>query len=70
MRGEHSRQALQRALRLKNAEYFRLRYLLPALHAGLIAMTHPDKPNSRLQKYRLTAVGKEALTALRTPDSS
>jgi len=31
----------------------RKRYLLPALSAGLIAMTQPDKPRSPTQKYRL-----------------
>lgn len=32
------------------------------LDAGLIAMTRPDKPNSRLQQYRLTEQGKQLLT--------
>ena len=36
----------------------RLPYLKPALKQGLIEMTIPDKPNSPLQKYRLTALGK------------
>jgi len=31
------------------------------LGQGLLAYTIPDKPNSRLQKYRLTAAGKKAL---------
>jgi hypothetical protein len=34
---------------------FRLVYLRPALDAGLIEMTQPDKPRSSKQKYRLTA---------------
>ncbi|WP_336619060.1 Fic family protein [Pseudomonas sp. PS02302] len=38
---------------------FRERYLRPALDAGLIAMTRPDKPNSRLQCYYLTGFGKQ-----------
>jgi ATP-dependent DNA helicase RecG len=29
----------------------------------MIAMTIPDKPNSRLQKYRLTSKGKALLAA-------
>ena len=55
--GDHSRKELQEMLRLKNAEHFRKAYLLPAINAGLVEMTRPDKPKSRLQKYRLTASG-------------
>lgn len=43
---------------------FRKKYIYPLLDAGIIQMTIPDKPNSRNQKYRLTAKGlalKEAL---------
>ena len=37
------------------------RHIEPLLDAGLIEMTVPDKPNSRLQKYRLTDSGKAAI---------
>ena len=40
------------------------RYLKPALIAELIEMTLADKPNSRLQKYRLTAKGQRWLEQL------
>lgn len=54
-----SRNELQASLSLKDRESFRERYLKPALAAGLIEMTIPDKPNSRLQQYRLTARGQK-----------
>jgi ATP-dependent DNA helicase RecG len=57
-----SRTALQKILRLTGADNFRRLYLVPALEAGLIEMTLPDKPNSRLQKYRLTPKGRAALS--------
>jgi ATP-dependent DNA helicase RecG len=56
-----SRHELQRVLKLKGQANFRDRYLLPALRARLIEMTVPDKPNSRLQKYRLTEKGRRVL---------
>ena len=49
---------LQQRLHLKHRPTFRANYLHPALAAGFIEMTIPDKPNSRLQKYRLTAAGR------------
>ena len=58
-----SRTALQKILRLTGADNFRRLYLGPALEAGLIEMTLPDKPNSRLQKYRLTPKGRAYLSA-------
>lgn len=57
MTGAHSRKEPQETLGLKDAEHFRKTYLLPAMNADLMQMTLPDKPKSRLQKYRLTKRG-------------
>ncbi len=56
-----SRDQLQHHLGLTDRKSFRQRYLQPALESGLIEMTLPDKPNSKLQQYRLTVVGKTQL---------
>ena len=61
IQGEMGREALQSALELSDRKSFRERYLKPALVAGLVEMTIPDKPNSRLQKYRLTDKGRQWL---------
>ncbi|TVR02334.1 MAG: Fic family protein [Spirochaetaceae bacterium] len=57
--GEMTRQQLKETLGLKDDEHFRKAYLLPALDAGLIEMTIPDKPRSSKQKYRLTDKGRQ-----------
>ena len=44
---------------------FRNQVLQPLLDAGLVAMTLPDKPNSRLQKYRITEKGRALLDSTR-----
>ena len=51
--GQMSRAQLQQALGLSDRKNFSERYLKPALAAGVIEMTLPDTPNSRLQQYRL-----------------
>ena len=56
--GPMNRDDLQQILGLSHRENFRRLYIVPALDAGLIEMTIPNKPNSRLQKYRLTAKGR------------
>jgi ATP-dependent DNA helicase RecG len=56
---EMDRERHQQALALKDRFYFREAYLAPALAAGLIEMTIPDKPRSSRQKYRLTEKGRK-----------
>jgi len=62
---EMSREALQTTLGRQDRKSFRERYLRPALADGLMEMTIPDKPNSRLQKYRLTDEGRQWLAGQR-----
>lgn len=61
IQGDMGREALQDALGLQDRKSFRARYLKPALEHGLIEMTIPGKPNSRLQQYRLTDKGRQWL---------
>ena len=56
---EMDRQEIQDMLGLSHREHFRLKYLKPALEQGFIEMTIPEKPSSKLQKYRLTILGKQ-----------
>jgi ATP-dependent DNA helicase RecG len=61
--GDMSRLQMQAAMGLKGLRHFREAYLLPALSAGLMEMTIPNAPNSRLQRYRLTQKGHMWLAA-------
>ncbi|WP_217907206.1 Fic family protein [Massilia sp. BJB1822] len=61
MAGEMSRQKIQGELALKHEDHFRAAYLIPALAAGMIEMTLPDKPRSGKQRYRLTVKGRQWL---------
>ena len=63
MLAEHplTRSEAQAALKLKGQVNFRDRYMGPALEAGLVEMTIPDKPRSSKQKYRLTEKGRRLL---------
>ena len=62
---EMSREALQTTLGRQDRKSFRERYLRPALADGLMEMTIPEKPNSLLQKYRLTDEGRQWLAGQR-----
>ncbi len=65
VQGEMRGLEIQALLRLKDRMHFRNRYLVPALSAGLLEMTIPESPNSRLQKYRLTETGRAWLAGRR-----
>jgi hypothetical protein len=65
LKGHLDRRALQDALGLKDDEHFRRAYLRPALLAGLIEMTIPEKPRSSKQRYRLTSAGRQYLKRTR-----
>lgn len=60
-RGPLATSQLQTSLGLKHRPTFKENYLKPALAERLIEMTVPDKPSSRLQKYRLTDAGRARL---------
>ena len=64
--GAHSRKELMDAIGLTGRDNFEKLYLHPSLEAGLIEMTIPDKPNSRMQKYRLTTAGKHLVEQMKT----
>ncbi len=42
---------------LQDREHFRKKYLQPAIQAGFVVMTHPDKPSMADQRYVLTTKG-------------
>lgn len=67
--GEMSRAELLAALLLTDRKNLRTSYLQPALDAGLIEMTLPDKPTSRHQRYRRTADGEALAVRLKTRDA-
>ena len=64
LRKEMSWQEIQAALAIRRRENFEARNLKPDLQADCIERTIPEKPNSRLQKYRLTAKGRALLKTL------
>ncbi|OPY86291.1 MAG: hypothetical protein A4E72_01711 [Syntrophus sp. PtaU1.Bin208] len=48
---------------------FRNQVIKPLIEAGWLEMTIPDKPTSSIQKYRLTAQGKELLHGIEGGES-
>jgi ATP-dependent DNA helicase RecG len=55
--GEQTRTELMANPGLKDRMHFANECLQPAVGAGLIEMTIPDKPQSSKQNYRITAAG-------------
>lgn len=53
-----ARETLQEAAEIPDCEHFQTAYLKPLIAARWLELTIPDKPNSRLQKYRLTEAGR------------
>jgi ATP-dependent DNA helicase RecG len=72
LEGELLRDELQERLGIADRKYLRLEFLVPAMEAGLVEMTIPDKPRSSKQRYRLTDLGRRspAEIASRNPDAA
>ncbi|MDE0448109.1 MAG: putative DNA binding domain-containing protein [Spirochaetaceae bacterium] len=70
LKHEMGRAQLQSALRLAHRDHFTASYLRPALEAGLIEMTLPDKPTSRHQRYRRTPAGEALAHRVAARDAS
>ena len=62
VREPRSKADLLEAAGLANAYLNYKRHIQPLLAGGLLQMTLPDKPNSRLQKYRLTGKGRARIS--------
>ncbi len=54
---ERSRSELQDVAKIADREHFRKTYVETLLEAGWLERTVPDKPTSRLQRYRTTKTG-------------
>lgn len=52
-RRDKSTKEIMEQLGLKDRRNFNENYLQPAIAVGLVEITIPEKPNSRLQRYRL-----------------
>ena len=64
LNGPVHRATLLAAAGLKPLSQHYTRHVVPLLHRGLLAMTVPDKPRSKAQRYRLTDAGRTYLDTL------
>lgn len=62
--GANTSSSLMKKLSLSHRPTFRINYLKPALEAGLVEMTLPEKPSSPRQQYRLTGRGRKMVSVL------
>jgi ATP-dependent DNA helicase RecG len=53
-------------LGLKHWKTFQANYLAPLMAIGILERTIPDKPRSRMQRYRTTETGLAVLTITAT----
>ena len=60
---------IQAMLGLRHRQSFQMHYLRPLLADGYLAMTVPDKPRSRLQRYQLTDRGRAWLDGREKADA-
>ncbi|MBA3027649.1 MAG: hypothetical protein FP816_02390 [Desulfobacteraceae bacterium] len=58
LKREMTRREIMHAMGLSDEKHFREHYQQTAIRLGLMEMTIPEKPSSRLQKYRLTSKGR------------
>ena len=59
-----SREKIQKILALADRRHLRKAYILPALEAGWLVMTSPDKPKSSKQRYVITEKGRKMMEEL------
>jgi len=64
--GEATSHQIRESLGITHRPTFRDNYLYPAMKAKYVEYTLPDKPQSRRQKYRLTAKGRQTLAKMGT----
>ena len=65
LHGDMKRTEIQEILGLRNENYFREAYVVPALAAGYLEMPIAGEPRSRVQRYRLSRAGAVQLARLR-----
>jgi predicted HTH transcriptional regulator len=62
--GELGNIEIRQRMELKHRSHIRKHYIDPAIAEGFIELTIPDKPTSKLQKYRLTEKGQAVIVKI------